>query len=786
MVRRRFRGVLGLISLTVAAALVVAGIALPGVLLIGSATTTVAQSVRSIPDGIDPGNPAQPSRLYTADGKTQIAAFYSEYRRAVTLKQIAPVMQQAIVAAEDRRFFEHGAVDTKGVLRAAAANIKGGGVDQGASTLTMQYVRNVLKSDTSATAAERKAATQDTLSRKLQEVRYAAELEHTKSKQEILVAYLNIAYFGAGAYGIEAAAQRYFSVTAAKLTLPQAALLAGLVQSPDTYNPIARNPKAALDRRAYVLSSMATMGKITAARAKLETAKKIALHPKAFPTSGCTGVPPGHDDWGFFCDYFLRWWNAQAAFGKTVAQRQTTLLTGGYRIVSSMQPDVQATAKEQSLAVYGYADPKALPIAVVQPGTGRVLAMAVNRHFGIPTASNPDPSVTVAPLISAGGGLTGYQAGSTFKMFTMLAALESGLPLNTQFDAPSQLQTHWRTVDGSGCNGFYCPSNESPSFMDGPRTMWDGFGRSVNTYFVHLEEQVGADKAVEMAQRLGITFRAPKDANFAKTDAVDWGAFTLGVADTTPLDLAEAYATLGADGVHCAALPVVSVTGLDGKKVAGVADPRCKQVVTQEIARAATDAARCPVGQQSTYGRCNGGTATAVGSIVGRPVAGKTGSSQGNVTETFVGVTPQAAAAGIAANPDDPNDAVGSAVSKSVNAAVANTLAVAVQNLPVQDFVPPTVETAFGPGGIPAPPQPTDNGDNGNGGGNNGGGNGNGGGDNNGGNGNGGGNNNGGGGGGNNGGGGGGNTDGGNTGGGNTNGGNTNGGNTNGGNTGGG
>lgn len=707
MVRRRFRGVLGLIALTVAAALVVAGMALPGVLLVGSATTTVAQSVRSIPDGIDPGNPAQPSRLYTADGTTQIATFYTEYRKAVTLKQIAPVMQRAIVAAEDRRFFEHGAVDTKGVLRAAAANIKGGGVDQGASTLTMQYVRNVLKSDTSATAAERKAATQDTLSRKLQEVRYAAELEHTKSKQEILVAYLNIAYFGAGAYGIEAAAQRYFSTSAAKLSLPQAALLAGLVQSPDAYNPIARNQKAAMDRRAYVLASMKSMGVITAAQARSATAKRIGLRPKAFPTSGCTGVPAGHDDWGFFCDYFLRWWNGQAAFGKTVAERQTKLQTGGYRIVTSLQPDVQATAHDQSLAVYGYDNPKALPIAVVQPGTGRVLAMSVNRHFGIPTSANPDPSITVAPLISGGGGLTGYQAGSTFKMFTMLAALESGLPLATEFDAPSQLPTHWPDNGPNSCDGKYCPSNESPSFMDGPRTMWDGFGRSVNTYFVHLEEQVGADKVVAMAQRLGITFRAPADARFAKTDPAGWGAFTLGVADTTPLDLAEAYATLGADGVHCAALPVVSVTGLDGKKVPGVADPQCKQVLTPEIARAAADAARCPVGQQSTFGRCNGGTATAVGSIVGRPVAGKTGSS-----------TPQAAAAGIAANPADPADAVGSAVSKSVNAAVARTLAVALQNLPEQDFIAPSAETAYGPGGVPAPTQPSDQGDPGSGDGN--------------------------------------------------------------------
>ncbi|HEV7655454.1 MAG TPA: transglycosylase domain-containing protein [Mycobacteriales bacterium] len=737
MVRRRVRGVVGLIVLTLAAALVVAGIALPGVLLVGSATTTVAQSVRSLPDGIDPGNPAQPSKIYAADGTTQIATFYSEYRKSVRLDQISPVMQQAIVAAEDRRFFEHGAIDTKGVLRAAAANLRDGGVDQGASTLTMQYVRNVLKSDQSVSAAERKAATSDTLSRKLQEVRYAAQLEHTQTKQQILTAYLNIAYFGAGAYGIDAAAQRYFSTTAAKLTLSQAALLAGLVQSPDAYNPIAHNTRSALSRRAYVLDSMKTMGAITAAQAKAATAAKIGLIPKEFPTSGCTGVPSGHDDWGFFCDYFLRWWDQQAAFGKSSAQREAKLKTGGYKIVTSMNTAAQATAVQQSLAVYGYDNPKALPIAVVQPGTGRVLAMAVNRHFGIPTKSNPDPSITVAPLISGGGGLSGYQAGSTFKMFTLLAAVESGLPLNTVFDAPSQLTTHWPTYDGTGCNGFYCPSNESPSFMDGPRSMWDGFGRSVNTYFVHLEEQIGADKAVAMAQRLGITFTAPSDQRQVK-DAVDWGSFTLGVADTTPLELAEAYATLGANGVHCSALPVVSVTGLNGKKVAGVADPQCKAVISPEVARAGVDAARCPVGQQSVYGRCNGGTATAVSGIVGRPVAGKTGSSQGNVTETFVGITPQVAAAGIAANPADPTDAVGSGVSSSVDSAVANTIAVALQGLPVQEFTPPSVQTAFGSGGITAPPTNTNptpgtgnggqggqgNGGQGNGGGNNGGNNG--------------------------------------------------------------
>jgi len=237
MARRRIRGVLGLIALTVAAALVVAGIALPGVLLAGAATTTVAHSVRSLPDGIDPTSPPQPSVLYAADGTTRIATFYSQYRKPVQLKKVSKVMQQAMVAAEDRRFYEHGAVDAKGVLRAAAANIRNGAVDQGASTLTMQYVRNVLKNDQNVSAAERKAATQDTLSRKLQEVRYAAELEHTMSKDQILQNYLNIAYFGAGAYGIESAAERFFSTTASKLTLPQARCWPGWCSHPTRTTP---------------------------------------------------------------------------------------------------------------------------------------------------------------------------------------------------------------------------------------------------------------------------------------------------------------------------------------------------------------------------------------------------------------------------------------------------------------------------------------------------------------------------------------------------------------------
>jgi membrane peptidoglycan carboxypeptidase len=225
--------------------------------------------------------------------------------------------------------------------------------------------------------------------------------------------------------------------------------------------------------------------------------------------------------------------------------------------------------------------------------------------------------------------------------------------------------------------------------------MWSGFGRSVNTYFVWLEQQVGARRAVEMAQRLGITFRSGADATMA-AKADQWGSFTLGVASTTPLDLANAYATVAANGVYCQPLPVLSITGPDGKPVSAAA-PKCRQVLDPDVTAAATDAARCPVGRASAYNKCDGGTAENVSGIMGgRPVAGKTGSSEYNSTETFVGFTPQIAAAGIAVNVDNPNDQVGSGISSAVNDAVAQTMAAALRGQPVQGFRSPSRARALG------------------------------------------------------------------------------------------
>jgi membrane peptidoglycan carboxypeptidase len=687
--RRAALGRLGGVLVLVAA--VTAVIAVPAGLALSRGADWAGQQGVDLPAQLLTPATSQATRIYADDGKTLITTFYDEDRHDVALAQISPIMQKAIVAAEDTRFYEHGGVDTKGVLRALVADSKSGGASQGASTLAMQYVRNALKEDPTLSAAQQQQATAPTLSRKIREAEYAIQLEQKISKQQILENYLNIVYFGDGAYGIDAAARTFFAVAPGKLDLAQSAMIAGIVQSPDGDNPMSGDRKQAVVRQHYVLNAMLKSGVITAAQQQQALAEKLKFRsePRA---NGCTEASGGSAGWGFFCDYLRRWWDAQPAFGATAQERDNALRRGGYTVVTSLDPQVQAEAAKQSRQVYGEKNSKTLPIAVVQPGTGRVLALAVNRHYG----TGKSAADTVNPLISGGTGVAGYPSGSTFKMFTMITALEQGLPLSTGFDAPAKLPTQWNDTGPGNCGGKYCPGNDNPSWMDGFRTMWDGFGRSVNTYFVHLEEQVGPAAVVATAKKMGISFSAPADARMAANSADSWGSFTLGVIDTTPLELAEAYATVASGGTHCSALPVNSVKDARGNSVS-VAQPKCSQVLDPDVAHAAADAARCPVGQQSTYNKCNGGTAQQIAGMFGSgQVAGKTGSTENNQTETFVGFTTTMVAAGTAADPDNPTDHVGSGVESQVVTAVGRTLRAAVGNGPYPDFTPPSPAIALG------------------------------------------------------------------------------------------
>ncbi|MDR7273935.1 transglycosylase domain-containing protein [Catenuloplanes atrovinosus] len=695
-------GMLGLVG-----GAVVAGAALPASATAGLAAKLASDSFEDLPSALQTPPTAQTSYLYANDGKTQITQFYEENRTDVESDDIAKVMKDAIVAAEDTRFYVHGGVDIKGLVRAFVSNAQGGEVSQGASTLTMQYVRNVLKNDPTITEEERKAATEQTTGRKLQEIRYAVTIEDSLEKEEILRRYLNIAYFGNQAYGISAAANAYFSTTADKLTLGQAATIAGLVQSPDLYDPVNNDEDGAITRRNYVLGAMVGTGAITQAEADKALAEPLNLKPNRSP-GNCTAVPEQYNNWGFFCDYFTQWWSEQEEFGSTPSARLDALKKGGFRIVTSMDPAIQNKLADESKKIYALDNPKAAPYAAVEPATGKVKALAINRRYSI--EDNPGGKKypnTVNQLIAGSEDSAGYQWGSTFKGFVMLAALENGIALDKGFTTKSPYKSIYPISGTPNCGGYWCPGNAVPSYQDGYQNMWTGFGKSSNTYFVKLEETVGADKAVEMAKRLGIKFRG-SDADFAEPEAAkSWGTFTLGVSATTPLQMANAYATLAADGKYCQPTPVVSITdttGTSSEAAAKVSQPDCVQAIDKDVARAAADAGRCPVGQRPQRGTCSNGTSTQVAGIMGNiPITGKTGTASANETVSFIGVTPKLAIAGIAVNPDNPRDAVGDAIHDSIINAAARTLRDAAKGQKMNNFPAPSEKIAFKSGSASNP-----------------------------------------------------------------------------------
>ncbi|HWS38711.1 MAG TPA: transglycosylase domain-containing protein [Actinoplanes sp.] len=688
------------------AGLVITGLTYPFAALGGMGVKAGTEALENMPERLTETPPAQSTYVYANDGKTLLTMFFEEHRKNIKLSAMSPYMIKAIVAAEDNRFYEHHGVDAKGVARAFVANQKAGGVSQGASTLTMQYVRMALQ-NSARTPMEALEATEQTAARKLREMRLAIEVEQRLSKDEILERYLNAAYYGHRAYGVFAASQVFFSKAARDLTLTEAALLAGLVKAPSAYDPASQDRKAATERRNYVIDQMRKMNSITAAQALSARRSKIKLK-LSNPPNACISVAAKQNDWGFFCDYFTSWWREQPAFGRNPLEREENLRRGGYRIVTSIDPQIQRYAMKHVLGKLRRGSPFAHGQVVVQPGTGRVLSMAVNRRYSLDQDKNGRHSDwrqsrdvkgnypnTVNPLLG-GGDMAGYQAGSTFKIFTMLAALEQGLPLGTTYYSPQRYVSRYITAPGPAtCGTQWCPKNSSES-MTGNQNMWSGFGKSVNTYFVQLEQRVGSEKAVAMAERLGLRWRTAIDRKLAtKEHASQWGAFTLGVSDATPVETANVFATLAAEGKYCEPLPVMSIRNPDGSHALYqkrlIAAPRCHQEIKVNVARAATDAARCVTGYGSARGSCGGwGTSEMVYGILGRPVAGKSGTTDGNKTAWFSGYTPQLAASAFVADPDNPEHVVGSGRATLSKYTVAQTLRDALNGKPRENFKPPT------------------------------------------------------------------------------------------------
>ncbi len=671
----------------------------------GLAAKMGGEAFAHLPDELTVKRSPQNSYVYASDNKTLITVMFDENRSDLALSDIPVMVQHAILAAEDQKFYDHNGVDTQGIARAFIANQTAGDVQQGASTITMQLVRMSLTYSLDNTPQGVIEATENTNRRKLLEVNYALALERRMSKEEILEKYLNTAYFGTRAYGIFAASQVYFGKHPKDLTIAQAAFLAGLVKFPGKLDK-ASGRQEAVERRNYVLGEMVQAGYLTAEQGAEAKAEELKISDAKTP-NGCVQVITNH--WGFFCDYFQRWWMQQEVFGVTDYDRERQLRSGGFRIQTTLDVGTQQAAFENAVKYAPIGDPQAMLLSAIEPGSGKVRALAVNRHFKLDTkgenGANTNPKApagskgsypnTTNPLMSTDPSFQGYRPGSVMKIFTLVAALENGLPLDYVINTQAQATSKYPYKKDPNCGGMWCPPNSSSGTRIGPHNMWSAFGLSVNTYFVPLFDIVGGDKVMDTARRMGVTFyddpSTDDDDYTASTQTAKiWSPFTLGISTHPPLQIANAYATLAADGLYCEPTPIEGVQNNRGEKLA-VGAAKCKQALDPEVARAAIDASRCPVGDSSAVGRCEGGTASESKGIIKKPIAGKTGTSDNESTATLTITTKQLSVSGFLVDPDwpDTTQKMKHKGNRGVNPAVQYTLAAAMADQAGVQFTPP-------------------------------------------------------------------------------------------------
>lgn len=621
--RRKFQllDVQRFLLVSILAGAIVAAMTLPVAGAVAFATKQATSTFDSLPEEVKSLPLPQRSYMLASDG-TRIATLYSENRIVVPLDQISPFLQRAVIDTEDVRFYEHRGVDVKSAIRALVANSSAGGVQQGSSTITMQYVRNLLITNASS-KDEIAAARVQSFGRKLQEMKYALAIERQLSKAEILGGYLNIAYFGSGAYGAEAAAKRYFNTTAAALTLPQAATLAGLVQQPVAFDPL-QHPEASQTRRNVVLDRMYAAGDITGAQ--MAPAKAIPINKTLSPreqSNGCTAGP-----YPFYCEYVLNQIKNDPRYGATATDRTELLKRGAFTIQTSLDIEKQKIAQAAVDAYIPQTDSskKAAATAMVEPGTGKVLALAQNRTWGTSGAGKTTYNYAVD---AADGGTIGMQAGSTFKIFTIAAAFEKGINPTAMIVAPQTRTFDYGKDWGCGSQSFE-PFTVNNSTGAGTFNMWQGAALSINTYFMELEKQAGLCRTVDVAERMGVTL--------ANGDPLlRYPSFTLGSMEISPLALAGAYATVANHGIYCRNHAVVSIADFGGTRRFSD-NGSCRQAISRDVADATT-AILTGVIDGSVGGR-TGGPMT-----ISRDAAGKTGTTDSNAAVWFAGYTPELATA---------------------------------------------------------------------------------------------------------------------------------------------
>ena len=581
---------------------------------IAGPTALVAKSVPSVfnelPGDLQTVAPAEESQLLDSSGGV-IAHFYDKQRIVVPSANIADVMKKAIIAIEDKRFYEHNGVDATGIARALVTNLGDSG-RQGASTITQQYVRNSLaeRGYLEGDADQVSAATEQTTERKLREIKYAMALEKTQSKDEILTGYLNIAPFGPITYGVEAASQRYFSKSASELDYLEAALLAGLVQSPVQYDPLT-HPEAAQERRDTVLATMLEQGVITQEEYDkgIATSVDSMLHPTV-SSEGCSGAESSK---AYFCDYVLAQFLEDPTFGATRVERERLLKTQGITIRTTMDPAMQDAAYSSLTNTIPVGDASGLNDALVSldPRSGRVLSMAQNTTYGIEageTMSN----------YSADGN---FQVGSTFKVFTLLQWFKEG---HSAYETVGSANTFYPNgafkCDGRSITTEGYQVNDLAG-KTGTMNVVRATGQSVNQAFVNMASRVDFCSIFDTAYNLGITedgeVPSPYPANI------------LGSVSASPLQMASVFAAIANSGQQCTPQSIESVTDRD-ENVLKEFSADCKEVISPDVANKTAALLTASAGQYYTSTRLGDG----------RPFAAKSGTTDGHANTWLTGFTP--------------------------------------------------------------------------------------------------------------------------------------------------
>ena len=623
--RSKGKSVAMFLAISVLCGLLLSGLAVPFVALASGLAKAASDSMQYLPAEFETPPQSQKSRILMADG-SELATFFAENRTYVALDGISPLMQKAQVAIEDHRFYEHGAIDLQGLGRAVLRTLSGS--TQGASTLTQQYVKQVQIETALARGDEEAAAAAQAVSieRKIREMRYAMAVEERLSKNEILERYLNIAYYGDGAYGVEAAAHHYWNTTAKDLTLAQSAMLAGIVQNPVAFDPV-QNPEKAIERRNQVLKRMASseVGMITQEEAN-------AAMQEGFDASNVQKTPNGCpvSQFPVLCDYVRRVLlsDQMPSLGSTAKERENRLKRGGLTIKTLIDPKAQQAAEEAVAKTVGPTDPVWGGAVLIQPGTGLITAMAQSRTK---LGDGEGETWLQANASSDFGGVGGFQAGSTFKPFAIATALEQGVPTSTSFESKSRMQ--FRGHKFKNCQGsFTYLGDYAPKNYDGDHgniNMLEATQKSVNTYFVQLEAKVGICASIDTAQKLGVKLADGDDMR----KMAEYPSWVLGVAEVTPLSMAEAYATFANRGVHCNPIILQSVQTQDGTEVE-IPSADCKQVISSDVADGVNSVLSTVMTQ---------GTGIPARLPDGRPQAGKTGTTNDTQSVWFAGYTPDMA-----------------------------------------------------------------------------------------------------------------------------------------------